>query len=72
MVETLMRKVKTSLLKLIQLYNLYFTNCRCTITTRQYFTFFFNIKKYGADIVCGVPGQFKNIVEKILSQESMR
>jgi hypothetical protein len=25
---------------------------------------FFSIKKHGADIVCGVPGQFKNIFEK--------
>jgi hypothetical protein len=34
--------------------------------------FFKDIKKYGADLVCGVPGQLKNIFEKILSQESMR
>jgi hypothetical protein len=39
---------------------------------RQFFTFFKDIKKYGADLVCGVPGQLKNIYEKILSQESMR
>jgi hypothetical protein len=39
---------------------------------RQFFTFFKDIKKHGADFVCGVPGQLKNIFEKILRQESMR
>jgi hypothetical protein len=29
-------------------------------------------KKHGADLVCGVPVQLKNIFEKILRQESMR
>jgi hypothetical protein len=35
---------------------------------RQYFTFFKISTKNGADLVCGVPGQLKNIFEKILSQ----
>jgi hypothetical protein len=42
-----------------------------TITTVN-FSLFKDIKKDGTDLVCGVPGQLKNIFEKILSQESMR
>jgi hypothetical protein len=38
---------------------------------RQFFTFF-RYKKYGADLVCGMLGQLKNMFEKILSQEPMR
>jgi hypothetical protein len=38
----------------------------------HYRQFFKDIKNNGADLVCGVPGQLKNICEKILSQESMR
>jgi hypothetical protein len=36
------------------------------------FHFFKDIKKFGADLVCGVSGQLKNMFEKIRSQESMR
>jgi hypothetical protein len=34
--------------------------------------FFLDIKKDGADHVCGGPGKCKNIFEKILSQKTMR
>jgi hypothetical protein len=40
--------------------------------TNVNFSLFLDINKYGVDPVCSVPGQLKNIVEKILSQESMR
>jgi hypothetical protein len=42
------------------------------ILTTVKFYFFKDIKKYGAELVWGVPGQLNNIFEKILSQESMR
>jgi hypothetical protein len=45
---------------------------RAYVNHRKFFTFFIDITKYGADLVCCVPGQLKNIFEKILSQESMR
>jgi hypothetical protein len=41
---------------------------QCSVTTVT-FSLFLEIKKYGADLVCSVPGQLKNIFEKILSQE---
>jgi hypothetical protein len=44
----------------------------CITLTTVNFSLFLDIKKYGADLVCGVSGQLKNIFEQILSQESMR
>jgi hypothetical protein len=55
----------------IYVFNNYMYSKGCLLTTK-YFSLFLDIKKYGVDLVCSVPGQLKNIFEQILSQESMR
>jgi hypothetical protein len=58
-------------LLLIALFFAVFFKNTCTVTTVN-FSLFLRYKKNGADLVCGLPWQLKNIFEKILSQESMR